>query len=113
MKKYHKKLMGLSETTDVLSVSQIENRKGGDLPNFLNSIGDVIVCVPEAKRQAQQAGCSPREEIGRYLIHGILHCVGYDDLSPQKRKTMWRLQEHLLSRHKRSLGLNKLLATRY
>ncbi len=41
-------------------------------------VGDVIICLPIAISQAKQFGNTPKEEIVRLLIHGILHLLGYD-----------------------------------
>jgi len=103
MREWHWKLMKDPSTTDVLSVSQYEEGSNESFPNPLVSIGDVIVCVDEARRQARQAGCSVKEELGRYVVHGILHCIGYDDLKPHDCKKMWALQERLVKRYKQTL----------
>ena len=100
MKKWHRKLMGINSTTDVISLSQLEGVKS---PNPLNSIGDIIVCVPEAKRRAASVGVEFSEELGRYVIHGLLHCIGYNDLTPKPRKRMWDLQEKLVKKFSKIL----------
>src|SRR5690242_4667048 len=55
--------------TDVISF-------GSDEPGFL---GDLVVSVDTARRMAEELGISFREELARYLVHGTLHLLGYDD----------------------------------
>ncbi len=41
-------------------------------------LGDVVISMPTAKRQAAALGQSLRDELTRLLIHGVLHLLGYD-----------------------------------
>jgi rRNA maturation RNase YbeY len=41
-------------------------------------LGDVVISMQTAKRQAKEFGHSLRDEIERLLVHGILHLLGYD-----------------------------------
>jgi probable rRNA maturation factor len=62
-------------STDVLAFPLREgrfSRFGGAL------LGDVVISMQTAKRQAKEFGHSLREEIERLLVHGILHLLGYD-----------------------------------
>jgi probable rRNA maturation factor len=48
----------------------------GDLrPDLL---GDIVISVPAAARQAKDAGTPLAGELERLLIHGLLHLLGYD-----------------------------------
>ena len=60
------------------------------------SAGDVIISVDRAVEYAENHGIPPAQELARYIIHGILHCRGYDDIDPGARRTMLRRQEQLL-----------------
>ena len=100
MKRWHWKLMRLRTTTDVISLGQLE----GEGPNPLGSLGDLVICLDEARRQAARAGCSVQEELRRYVIHGILHCLGYDDIHPRDHKKMWGVQEQLVKKYRKFLG---------
>ena len=57
-------------------------------------LGDVVVSIPMARRQAESFGHSLSEELTRLLIHGVLHLVGYDherseaDARSMKKKEM-------------------------
>ena len=57
--------------TDVLSFPGEESAEGRHL-------GDVAVSIPTARQQAQKRGHSLQRELRLLLVHGILHCIGYD-----------------------------------
>jgi probable rRNA maturation factor len=54
--------------TDVLAFPA----EGGGL------LGDIVISVPYAARQARRRGERPAREIDRLLLHGLLHLSGYD-----------------------------------
>ncbi|HEV7681029.1 MAG TPA: rRNA maturation RNase YbeY [Pyrinomonadaceae bacterium] len=62
-------------TTDVLSfpVQQDEFEKADG-----SSLGDVVISVEQAARQAKENGLSLDEEIAQLILHGLLHLCGYD-----------------------------------
>jgi rRNA maturation RNase YbeY len=62
---------GKDKPTDVLSFPLADALQ----PSLL---GDVVISVETAARQAQRRGHSLREELQTLLIHGILHLLGYD-----------------------------------
>jgi probable rRNA maturation factor len=64
--------------TDVLSFPQYApgERPGPGLPVAL---GDVVVCVDVARRQAEARGVSFSREVVWLFLHSLLHLVGYDD----------------------------------
>lgn len=59
------------QPTDVLSFPGERSKEGWHL-------GDLAISVPAARRQAQAAGHSADREVRILLLHGILHCLGYD-----------------------------------
>ena len=67
--------LGRSGPTNVLSFSMREGEGGGVVPDLL---GDVVLSVETARREADSAGLKWTEVLDYYLIHGILHLVGYD-----------------------------------
>jgi probable rRNA maturation factor len=64
-----------NKTTDVLSFSGIE---AGDMPGPLAVLGDIVISVDVAKKQATDAGHTLAEEIAVLFAHGILHVLGMD-----------------------------------
>lgn len=57
--------------TDVISFPGEEGPEGRHL-------GDVLISVPTARRQAAVAGHSTERELRVLVLHGLLHCLGYD-----------------------------------
>jgi probable rRNA maturation factor len=62
-------------STNVLAFALREGEFGDISPQIL---GDVIISLPTAQRQAEEAGLSLDNMISRLLVHGILHLVGFD-----------------------------------
>jgi probable rRNA maturation factor len=77
---------GKDKTTDVLSFP-------GDVAEGGEHLGDILISVPVARRQAEAAGHSVEREIKILLLHGILHCMGYDHETDQGE--MERLERRL------------------
>ncbi|MFM7108786.1 MAG: rRNA maturation RNase YbeY [Planctomycetaceae bacterium] len=50
-----------------------------------------------ARRTARELGWAPRHEVAYYVIHGILHLTGHDDVDPARRRAM-RARERMLMR---------------
>lgn len=71
MRALNRDFRGKDTTTDVLSFS------GGDTPDGAH-LGDVVVSVPAARRQAVERGHPLSREIRLLLLHGVLHCLGHD-----------------------------------
>jgi probable rRNA maturation factor len=103
MRRWHRRLLNKTTLTDVISVSQRESRSRQKEPDPFGSLGDIIICTDQARRQAKKEGISAREELGRYVIHGILHCLGHRDYVPKEKKQMWTVQEKLLKRYQHIL----------
>jgi len=70
--------------------------------------GEVFVCIPDAVKQARQFRTTWQSELVRYVLHGLLHLQGYDDLKPGARKIMKRKESHLLRQVAASFPLRQL-----
>jgi probable rRNA maturation factor len=91
-RQYRKK----DKTTDVLSFPLLEGKKLMDGLNGLIPLGDVVISVPQTRRQAIQLGREFRQELALLLVHGILHLLGYDHVTRSQEKKMFNLQDRLL-----------------
>ena len=71
---------GLDKTTDVLSFPQSADCSIHDLRFTIHEVilGDIVINLHKARRQADEYGLTMNEEIKRLLIHGLLHLIGYD-----------------------------------
>jgi probable rRNA maturation factor len=78
---------GKDKPTDVLSFSLIEGN-GAPPPDEERLIGDVVISVDTAKRQAAEYDATLQNELYRLLIHGILHVLGHDHERADERRVM-------------------------
>jgi probable rRNA maturation factor len=58
--------------------------------------GELFVCVDEAVLQAKQFGTTWPSEVVRYIVHGILHLLGHDDLRMTARRKMKHAENRLV-----------------
>ena len=93
MQQLNLEYMGVDSPTDVLSFPvPFENPDTGN-----PYLGDILISYPTAARQAQAAGHPLEEEISLLLVHGILHLLGYDHLTPEEKTAMWEIQDTILA----------------
>jgi probable rRNA maturation factor len=67
-------------------------------------LGELFICPKTAQIYAAKHHLNPYEETSLYVVHGILHLLGYDDLTPAKRRTM-RKKEKKCMAHLNALGV--------
>jgi len=91
MSKLHIQSMGIKGPTDVLTFP-IDIDKNGNC-----TFGEIIICVPEARRRAKKLGINVRDEVLLYALHGLLHLSGLDDQTPADYQRMHALEDKLLS----------------
>lgn len=60
--------------------------------------GELFISLDDAVAQAGPHATTPSEELVRYLVHGVLHLLGHDDLSPGPRRLMKREENRLVRR---------------
>jgi rRNA maturation RNase YbeY len=83
---------GRDRTTDVLAFAQ---REGTATPPD-GLLGDVVISVDTARRQAAERGASAAREAERLLVHGLLHLLGYDhERSAAEARRMQRRERAL------------------
>ena len=81
--------------TDVISFEAGSGYLAGKEADYL---GDVVVSVDMAQSVAGDLGVPWREELARYLVHGTLHLLGYDDHAPKDREKMSDRQEEIVGK---------------
>jgi probable rRNA maturation factor len=75
MRELNRRWRGKRGTTDVLSFpNEPEAWERGEG----RSLGDVVISVEQAARQAGENGLTLDEEIAQLILHGLLHLCGYD-----------------------------------
>lgn len=97
MARLHVEWMGLPGPTDVLSFPMDELRPGTPEHPAEGTLGDIVLCPPVARRQAEAAGHCVADELCLLTTHGILHLLGHDHAQPEERRTMFALQRDLLT----------------
>jgi probable rRNA maturation factor len=89
MSRLHKQYLGESGPTDVLSFELEHDSK------HRCTHGEVIVCVPQARRQATG---DTRDEVLLCALHGMLHLCGFDDRTARGFTVMHRAEDRILRR---------------
>jgi probable rRNA maturation factor len=75
MRELNRQWRDKKETTDVLSFPA--GKDEFDNPNG-SVLGDVVISVEQAARQAKENGLTFDQEIGQLILHGLLHLCGHD-----------------------------------
>lgn len=85
--KLHKKFFNDATITDCITFPMDSDATAG-----FCYLGDVFICPKQALIYANENKVDPYREITLYVVHGLLHLLGYDDITPEDRKIM-RLKE--------------------
>ncbi len=96
----HLKFSGIEGTTDVLTFDLAPQSNPDPAPESFDSKildTDLTICFDEAQRQATKHGHSVERELLLYIIHGVLHCLGYNDHNDQDYQRMHQREDQLLS----------------
>lgn len=91
MARLHQQFLNVLGTTDVITFELDHDARGRP------TAGEVVVCVPEARRQAKRRGHDVADELLLYALHGVLHLSGYDDLEPAAHRRMHRAEDRILT----------------
>ena len=78
----HRRFMNIPGATDVITFEH----------------GEIVISVETAARYAAEYRQKPEHELGLYIIHGILHLNGYDDLTEPDAARMKAAQAGILAR---------------
>jgi probable rRNA maturation factor len=96
----NREFLEIDAPTDVLAFPLAEAAGGepfvlphGEVP----ALGEIVISLPTAERQAAEQGISVQDEIGHLLTHGALHLLGYDHIDPHDDAQMRAREEALLA----------------
>jgi probable rRNA maturation factor len=103
---------GIDAPTDVLSFAaqdaEDESDEEGDAgrvhlvtpaelaDELADYLGDIVIALPYATRQAAHYGNSVDNELRLLTVHGVLHLLGYDHATPEEDDAMWEMQSAVL-----------------
>ena len=96
------------KVTDVLSFPALDGIKGeaifgAEHPYEIDEdgnlmLGSVVVCCDRAREQAEEYGHSYNRELHYLLVHGIMHCLGYDHMTDEEKSEMREQEEYILGK---------------
>jgi probable rRNA maturation factor len=92
----NRKYRGVDRPTDVLAFSQLEDIE--ILPEEVPvPLGDIVISVETAVRQAKEHCHSLEEELDLLVVHGVLHLLGYNDETEEEAEEMRNHERKILS----------------
>jgi probable rRNA maturation factor len=92
MSALHRRYRGIAGPTDVLSFELDHDRRGRV------TVGEVVICVPQAVRQSRRHGNRIADELLLYALHGMLHLSGFDDTTGPGYQKMHAMEDKVLTR---------------
>lgn len=93
---YNRDYRGVDRPTDVLSFPTAEGEQIAAIPD--GHLGDILISVETAARQADSIGHSVGREVAFLAIHGTLHVLGYDHILPEDEEIMTAKQREIISK---------------
>jgi probable rRNA maturation factor len=106
MARVNQKYLQHEGSTDVITFDHAE-------PDSPGLHGEIFISVADAVQQAREFGTTWQAEVARYIIHGLLHLRGFDDLQPAKRRVMKREEARLLKKVSAQFALRALARARH
>src|SRR5437762_10459396 len=100
LREYNNRYRGLDEPTDVLAFAareQATDQRFQSPPGTEDWLGDIVISLPRARRQARDAGHPINDEVRLLAVHGLLHLLGYDHAQPAEEATMTALTNRILA----------------
>ena len=108
IQRLNREMRNIDKVTDVLSFPTLDEIKGQaicgeDYPYEIDEegnlvIGSIAICCDRAKEQAEEYGHSYKRELHYLLVHGIMHCLGYDHMTEEEKAEMREKEEYILSK---------------
>ena len=99
LREYNRRYRGLDEATDVLAFAAREAPKDQRFqapPGTEDWLGDIVISLPRARRQAREAGHPVNDEVRLLAVHGFLHLLGYDHAEPAEETAVTALTNRIL-----------------
>ena len=85
----------IDRETDVITFA-LEDEDTIVMPNEERVLGDIYISIDRAKEQANEFGHSLLRELSFLAVHGFYHLLGYDHMTPEDEKVMFKKQEEVL-----------------
>jgi probable rRNA maturation factor len=100
MRELNREYRSIDRATDVLAFAlndEPENETSEAL-TLDPVLGDIVISLDTARRQAAERAATPADEIALLLLHGLLHLLGHDHAGAEEEQTMRSLQSEWLKR---------------
>lgn len=108
IRRLNREMRNKDAVTDVLSFPSLDGIKGApirarDYPYEIDEednllVGSIAVCCERAKEQATEYGHSYERELHYLIVHGIMHCLGYDHMTDVDKAEMREKEERILKK---------------
>lgn len=108
IRRLNRETRAVDKVTDVLSYPTLDGIKGQpimgkDYPYDIDDegvllVGSIAICEERAKEQAEEYGHSYERELHYLLVHGIMHCLGYDHMTDEEKAEMRQKEELILGK---------------
>src|SRR5438270_8040378 len=99
LREYNRRYRGLDEPTDVLAFpaqDKPSDQRFQAPPGTEQWLGDIVISLPRARRQAREAGHPVNDEVRLLAVHGFLHLLGYDHAEAADESAMTALTSRIL-----------------
>lgn len=87
----------INEPTDVISFAFNDFEDNIVLEDRITSLGDILICYEVALAQSNEYNHTLDREIGFLFVHGLLHLLGFNHLTKEDEKEMFKLQDEILT----------------
>lgn len=98
MRSLNAEYRGIDKVTDVLSFALNEGEAMPEEEEAEDLLGDIVISLPTARRQAEEYGHSFEREVAYLTAHGSLHLLGYDHQTEEDKQVMREKEEAILDR---------------
>ena len=88
----------IDRETDVITFA-LEDEDSIILPNDERVLGDIYISIDKASSQALEYGHSLLRELSFLAVHGFYHLLGYDHMTEEDEKVMFKKQEEVLEEY--------------
>ncbi len=108
MRELNARERNVDRVTDVLSFPSMDAIKGVPITADEHGeeldeegnlfLGSIVICKQRAREQAEEYGHSYAREIFYLIVHGILHCLGYDHETEEEKREMRSKEEAVMQK---------------
>lgn len=96
--KLNRDYRNIDRETDVITFA-LEDEDSIILPNDERVLGDIYISIDKAESQALEYGHSLLRELSFLAVHGFYHLLGYDHMTEEDEKVMFKKQEEVLEEY--------------